>query len=652
MGDRKGQYIDDYRLIRRLGAGNFGEVYLGEHAHDQSQVAVKLLKPLEEDWKAFVREASTVHRLKHPHIVQLLFFGISTDDIPYLIMDFAPNGTLRDRHPKGSQLPLDTVLSYLQPLASALQYAHDRRVVHRDVKPENVLVGRDGEVLLSDFGIAIVAPVERSLSTQNMGGTAPYMAPEQIRGKPQPASDQYALGIMTYEWLCGVRPFQGNQWEILEQHRSSPPPSLCAKCPDISPEVEEIVLKTLAKDPQGRFARIEDFTEALARTLPEKRLTLPLPSLLPAENPPSQPEVIQKSVSLPPTPPAPQNVVTRSLVQEGPVEADPASFVKYSLKTDLPPVLFTMPIAHPPPESQEIPFSPTNLPTLPPAPIARRRVATGKVLFFLGLLLLIVGGSTFLGTTLFFGRGRTTTLTPRSFQTGGAIVSSPAVANGTVYVGSYDGSLYALDAQTGRKLWSFLTGSHIYSSPAVANGVVYVGSDDYSLYALDAKTGSKLWSFQTGDHIHSSPAVANAVVYVGSDDYSLYALDAKTGRMLWSFQTGWHIKSSPAVANGVVYFGSYDYSLYALDAKTGSNLWSFQTGGSIYSSPAVVNGVVYVGSSDHSLYALDAQTGRKLWSFQTGNLIESSPAVANGVVYVGSDDDSLYALDAKTGRKL
>src|SRR5437879_49176 len=170
---------------------------------------------------------------------------MSADDIPYLIMDYAPNGTLRQRHTKGARLPLNTIVSYLMPLAEALQYAHDKRVIHRDVKPENVLIGPNGQVLLSDFGLALIAPIERSLSTQNMGGTVPYMAPEQIRGKPLPASDQYALGVIAYEWLCGVRPFQGTMWEILNQHQFNQPPSLREKLPDLPPMVEEIILKAL-----------------------------------------------------------------------------------------------------------------------------------------------------------------------------------------------------------------------------------------------------------------------------------------------------------------------------------------------------------------------------------------------------------------------
>jgi outer membrane protein assembly factor BamB len=239
------------------------------------------------------------------------------------------------------------------------------------------------------------------------------------------------------------------------------------------------------------------------------------------------------------------------------------------------------------------------------------------------------------------------------YTTGSGIVSSPAVANGVVYVGSGDYNLYALDAITGVKKWSYPTGGFIYySSPAVANGVVYVGSMDNNLYALDAMTGVKKWSYPTGGYIYSSPAVANGVVYVGSRDNNLYALDAMTGAKKWSYTTGGSIYySSPAVANGVVYVGSDDNNLYALDAMTGVKKWSYPTGARIYSSPAVANGVVYVGSDDKNLYALDAMTGVKKWSYPTGGYIYSSPAVANGVVYVGSDDNNLYALDALTGVK-
>jgi len=233
--------------------------------------------------------------------------------------------------------------------------------------------------------------------------------------------------------------------------------------------------------------------------------------------------------------------------------------------------------------------------------------------------------------------------------------SSPAVANGVVYIGSDDGKLYAFNAATGRQLWATPTGKAIDSSPTVVNGVVYIGSTDGKLYAFNATTGKQLWATPTGGPItSSSPAVANGVVYIGSEDLKLHAFNATTGTQLWvSAQTSSDIESSPAVVNGVVYVGSDDDYLYAFDAATGEGKWvSAQTGSSIISSPAVVNGVVYVGSTDGKLYAFDAVTGSQLWVAPTGNYIWSSPTVANGVVYVGSDDDKLYAFNAATGKQL
>src|SRR5262245_36037182 len=142
MTDRQGQQFDSYRLIRLLGAGSFGEVYLAQHIYRTSQaaVAIKVLSPLaQDDLPSFLAEARTVH-LKHPNILQVVDFGME-GRIPFIVMEYAPNGTLRQRHPKGTRVSLSTTVSYVKQIASALQYAHDERLVHRDVKPENMLIG-------------------------------------------------------------------------------------------------------------------------------------------------------------------------------------------------------------------------------------------------------------------------------------------------------------------------------------------------------------------------------------------------------------------------------------------------------------------------------------------------------------------------------
>ncbi|MEO8971036.1 MAG: protein kinase, partial [Ktedonobacteraceae bacterium] len=176
-----------------------------------------------------------------------------------------PHGNLRQLYPKGTLVPLSTVVSYVRQVAGALQYAHQQQLIHRDIKPENMLLGHNHEVLLSDFGIAVLAQNTGSQPglDQDTAGTVAYMAPEQFQAHPCPASDQYALGIVVYEWLCGERPFQGSFPELAVKHTLAPPPSLREKVPTIPFTVEQVVLKALAKDSQQRFASVEAFAVAL-----------------------------------------------------------------------------------------------------------------------------------------------------------------------------------------------------------------------------------------------------------------------------------------------------------------------------------------------------------------------------------------------------
>ena len=296
--DRVGQQLGSYRLVRLLGKGGFAEVYLAEHTNRKSMAAVKVLhtRLAKDNFKDFLNEARSF-RLKHPHIIPIIDFGME-DDFPYLVMEYAPNGSLRQRHPKGSRLPLGTIAAYTKQLADALQYAHDDKLIHRDIKPENMLVGRSNEILLSDFGIATMAQSSRYQNQQDMAGTITYMAPEQIQGKPRPASDQYSLGIVVYEWLTGKRPFHGSLTELIGQHISTPPQPIRNLMPKLSPAVEEVVMRSLAKDPKERFARIIDFSIALEKASQvaqfQQQVQPPLPAI--KSTPPYQNEPLQTKV--------------------------------------------------------------------------------------------------------------------------------------------------------------------------------------------------------------------------------------------------------------------------------------------------------------------------------------------------------------------
>ncbi len=213
----------------------------------------------------FRSEALAIAHLTHPHIIRVLDFDIE-NAVPFLIMEYAPYGNLRERHPVGTRVPPSAFLPYVRQVALALQYAHDHKLIYRDVKPENMLVGSDNKILLSDFGTALVTQNTQTQSTQDMViGTLAYMAPEQLQGKARPASDQYALAAVVYEWISGRKPFTGSYMEIVAQHLSTPPPLLDEQALAIPHAVQQVLLRALAKDPHQRFPRVQDFAEALER---------------------------------------------------------------------------------------------------------------------------------------------------------------------------------------------------------------------------------------------------------------------------------------------------------------------------------------------------------------------------------------------------
>ena len=263
--DRVGQKISNYRLVRLIGHGGFADVYLGEHIYLKTLAAVKILhaRTDDADQSDILNEARTIAQLEHPNIVRLFEYGIE-DGYPFLIMSYAAHGSLRNHYPKGLRLPAALVVSYVQQIASALDYAHKNRLIHRDVKPENMLIGQNEQLLLTDFGLVMMAPTSRSQSSDDLAGTVAYMAPEQLRGRPRFASDQYALGVVVYEWLCGRRPFTGSFGEIASQQMLELPPSLCALEPGLAPEVEQVVFRAMAKNPSDRFASAGDFAHALS----------------------------------------------------------------------------------------------------------------------------------------------------------------------------------------------------------------------------------------------------------------------------------------------------------------------------------------------------------------------------------------------------
>jgi len=259
--------VGNYHLIHQLGSGSFAQVYLAKHLYLQSLTALKLLtlpSVRQDEWQHFQFEARILAHLRHQHIVRALDFGWERG-MPYLVMEYAPGGTLQQVFSLGKALPVSFILPTVLQIASALQFIHNHGVIHCDVKPANVLLGPDNVVWLSDFGIATTLSSASAVlyGRESVPGTPSYIAPERMQGYALPASDQYALAVMVYQWLCGVCPFDGSVYEICSQQVSTPPPPLRDRAPSIPPAVERVVLRALAKDPQKRFACVQEFALAL-----------------------------------------------------------------------------------------------------------------------------------------------------------------------------------------------------------------------------------------------------------------------------------------------------------------------------------------------------------------------------------------------------
>ncbi len=282
-----GQQLDHYRLVRLLGSGGMGDVYLAEDARIEQQVAIKLIRSeigpypngqtAQDAARLFQREAKAIAKLDHPHILPLFAYGeqqVGNMSLVYLVMPYRQEGSLADwLRNRGREEPLTSweVAHFVGQAASALQHAHDRQIIHQDVKPSNFLLRYRAEsptrpdLLLTDFGIAHFSAATSTVS-QSIRGTPTAMAPEQWEGHPLPASDQYALAVMAYELLTGRPPFQGAPGHLLYLHLTMPPPPPSTFNPRLPKDIDTVLLHALAKRPERRFASITAFARAFQQT--------------------------------------------------------------------------------------------------------------------------------------------------------------------------------------------------------------------------------------------------------------------------------------------------------------------------------------------------------------------------------------------------
>jgi basic membrane protein A len=318
MPDFTGYAFGRYHLIQQLGEGGMATVYKAFDTRLERDVAVKILRTeqfspaqLEQVLQRFDREAKSLGKLSHSNIVSVLDYG-EHESVPYLVMEYLPGGTLKQK--LGTPLPWQDAVRILIPVARALAYAHLRGIIHRDVKPANVLLKEDGTPILTDFGIAklLEGTEGHTLTASGVGiGTPEYMAPEQGMGaKIDARVDIYALGIVLYELVTGRKPYLADTpMAVLLKHMTDPLPNPCQFVPDLPIEVEKVLIKALAKQPEDRYETMTAFVEAMEMLLSTEKtaIAVPLPPVdaptvlnLPVEK--EQPAK-QVDVSLPSPPP-------------------------------------------------------------------------------------------------------------------------------------------------------------------------------------------------------------------------------------------------------------------------------------------------------------------------------------------------------------
>jgi hypothetical protein len=268
----EGTRLGAYEVQEFIGRGGMGLVYKAWHDALARPAAVKVLQALAPDTEAtgrFRREAQSIAQMRHPNILNVFDFG-EFEGVPYMIVEYVPDGSLADRLKAGSRLSPEETVTLLRGLGSALDYAHSLGIVHRDVKPANVLMGRDGAPILADFGLAkLLQSASVKSATGVTTGTPAYMAPEQVTGSPVgPAADRYALAAVAYELLTGGTPFTGDGvLELLYAHVHREPAPPTRKNPSLPAAVDGVLLQGLAKQPEARWASCREMVDALGKAL-------------------------------------------------------------------------------------------------------------------------------------------------------------------------------------------------------------------------------------------------------------------------------------------------------------------------------------------------------------------------------------------------
>lgn len=610
-----------YEINRVIGIGGMGAVYRVRDMRFKNAVKWDALKEMiikfadnldqQTRMRNFEREANLLASLNHPLIPKVNDF-FSESNRAYLVLDYIEGKNLEDvLMETNGFLDEQLVGGWAIQICEVLHYLHSFRplpIIFRDLKPSNVMLTPQNQTMLIDFGIAKIIQPERR---DTMIGTEGYSPPEQYKGFVDPRSDIYALGAMLHQLLTGSDPRLETPFTFHER-----PPRLLNSA--ISGEMEAIIMQCLAYQSEQRWQSALELKDALQQALHLMSLS-------------STSQLLRMAGGFKGTPASPpQNGNGQPGAAAGWPSAGAVKVTGVFPEAAGPRFFPGMgQPATPSADDASAPFFATPPPVMERADARSASITYGQV------------SAPVPSPTLLW-----------RFKTEEEVRSSPTLAHNTIYIGSYDYNLYALEAETGAFKWKFPTDGGICCTPACIGDLVIVGSEDHQVYAINAQTHDAVWTYRTWNHVRSSPRVIQDMVVVGSDDGFVHALELRTSRQLWKFKTWREVRSAAAHHQGILYIGSDDEHIYAIEAASGKEKWNFTTQYAVLSTPAIGDGMIYVGSMDGVLYAIDIALGWTTWKHRTGDFIIASPTLSEGRIYIGSVDRYCYCLDARTGRQI
>jgi outer membrane protein assembly factor BamB/predicted Ser/Thr protein kinase len=607
-------HIGRYKLIAEVGRGGMGVVYRAYEPELERTVALKLLAPELSHQPNFVarlrREAISVARLRHDHIALLYEFG-HADGTAFLAMEYIPGQSLRQLL-EAAPLPVDRALAILDQIGQALDYAHCKGIVHRDVKPSNIIVGLDDHTVLIDFGLAEASEHTLLTSPGAVLGSPHYMAPEQAAGHSADArSDQYALAAVAYELLVGVPPFHGRATTaIVHAHIYELPPPPTERCPALPVAVNAVLLRGLAKQPAERYALLADFVAAL------------------------------RTACAPPRPAAVQPARRWPMIL--------GSTGALALVVALIAVLLAWGGGH------TMRLSTTALAgTGVPMPkqiawayVGERDIGGGPAPAVSdGVLVVGTLDGAVLGLQAADGA-------PIWRAAGGpaAPLGAPSVGQGLVFVGSADEYVQGLSLRSGKTTWRTRVVGSAQLAPTLDADRLVVTTDKGYVYMLEAGSGQVIWDRPLAESLQP-PTIGAERIFLSSGR-RLYALDASNGAVDWIFEAASPLTTRPLIADDTVVVGTARGLLYALRVADGKPHLEYQAQGALAAAPAADAGTLFVADQAGGLAAISLVNATMLWRFQADAALMAAPLLADGRLFIGAADGLLYTLDARDGHEL